>query len=149
MYKIKNYFKEEYDMLYIDFRKSYLEKNGVESPLHQRVVKPIDWDWVRNQLKAKCSNASIARGLSLHFDTIKRRCWDDLGMSFQELRAECEAIGEDLLRKKMFDIAVNGDTKMLIWLSKALLGYSEKQQKEEEEKTQPTVNFIYNEKPKI
>jgi hypothetical protein len=105
---------------------------------------------VRKQLESRCSNQTIAKGLGLHFDTIKKRCWEDLGMSYQDLKAECEAIGEDLLRTKMFEIGLKGNVNMLIWLSKNVLNYSEKGITKEEEKESPiTVNFVYNEKPKI
>jgi AraC-like DNA-binding protein len=150
--KLKKYFKDNYNLTYPEFRKKYLKDNNIENPLsHVRVVKPIDWQWVRKQLETRCSFQTIAKGLGIHNDTLKKRCWDDLGISIQDLKAECEIIGEDLLRTKMFDIALNGNVNMLIWLSKNILNYSEKGiiKEEKEKETALSVNFIYNEKPQI
>lgn len=48
-------------------------------------------------------------------------------MQWQEYLQQCKASGDSLLREKQFEVAMNGDKTMLVWLGKQRLNQTEKQ----------------------
>lgn len=85
----------------------------------------IDWKKVDQLLYSGCMTTEIAAFFGLSTDTFYIRCKKDLGVDFSSYSQEKKAVGESLLRKKQFDIAMEGDRTMLIWLGKQRLGQKE------------------------
>jgi hypothetical protein len=79
---------------------------------------PIDWEKVKRMLMAGASGVEAAAAIGVHENTIYSRCRSDLGVEFVALRQEMHAKGNELLRRKQYDIAMSGDKTMLIWLGK-------------------------------
>lgn len=90
----------------------------------------IDWKHVTELLKAQCDNHAIARQLGCSPDIIYKKCAEDNGVSWQEFAQSKKADGKEALRKKMYDIALNGNVTMCIWLSKQYLGFTDKVEKQ-------------------
>ena len=86
----------------------------------------IDWKKVNKLMEAGCSGGEISGHLGIHSDTLYRRCVTDNGAEFSEYIKQFKAKGDTLLRKKQFELALEGDKSMLIWLGKNRLGQSDK-----------------------
>ena len=67
-----------------------------------------------------CTNEEIASVVGCSHDTLVRR--------FKELLAEGRLQGKASLRRKQFELALSGNTTMLIWLGKQVLGQADKQE---------------------
>lgn len=131
-------FKEKYDMEYKDYRAEKLEELGILAPTNSCIT--IDWDYVKEHFKADCSISSIASALKVSNMLLYSRCINDLGCTLTDLRNEYVGVGEDMIKKKMFDKAIEGDNKLLIFLSKNRLGYSEHPEKKMDTST---INFNF------
>lgn len=92
-----------------------------------RPEAPINWAKVDEMLQAQCSGEGIAGTLGIHPDTLYRRCLKEQGLTFTEYAAAKKATGKDLLRMKQFELAMEGDRAMLIFLGKVVLGQRETQ----------------------
>jgi hypothetical protein len=88
----------------------------------------IDWDEVGDMLVAGCDATSIARALGISTDTLYVRSKQDNKLDFSAFSQQKKAQGDDLLRRKQFEVALNGNVSMLIWLGKNRLGQSDKQE---------------------
>jgi hypothetical protein len=82
----------------------------------------IDWDLVGEYLKAQCSGVEIADMIGVHENTLYNRCREDLGIEFVAFSQQKKAEGKQSLRKKQYDVAMDGDKTMLVWLGKQVLG---------------------------
>lgn len=83
----------------------------------------IDWGKVGNLCAAGASGASIAHDLGIAADTLYIRCQEDLGLEFSTFKRQHHERGDDLIRTKQFDLAVNsGNERLLIFLGKNRLG---------------------------
>lgn len=87
----------------------------------------IDWSLVDKLLIAGCSGAEIADSIGIHKNTLYNRCRDDFQMNFDDYKTSKKNKGNSLLRAKQFEIAMNGDKSMLVWLGKNRLGQSDVQ----------------------
>ena|SRR5277367_2356013 len=92
---------------------------------------------VRDLALIHCTIPEIASVLHCSQDTIKVRFSSALHKGWEE--------GQMSLKRKMHDVAMAGDTKMLIWLSKQRLGYKDTMP---EMATQMNFNVYTNEVPK-
>ena len=90
----------------------------------------IDWDYVGEQLKKGCSGSSIASSLGIHDNTLYLRCKKDLKVEFVTYAQQKKSEGNDILNTKQFDVAMEGNVSMLIWLGKQRLGQKEKSENE-------------------
>ncbi len=88
----------------------------------------IDWNQVGEYLKAQCSGVEIANLIGIHENTLYNRCKEDLGLEFVAFSQQKKAEGKEALRKKQYDVAMQGDKTMLVWLGKQLLGQKDKQE---------------------
>lgn len=88
----------------------------------------IDWDQVGEYLRAQCSGVEIASLIGIHENTLYTRCKEDLGLEFVAFSQQKKAEGKEALRKKQYDVAMQGDKTMLVWLGKQLLGQKDKQE---------------------
>ena len=77
-----------------------------------------------------CSNTCIVEKIRKHYD-----------MTFQELSEKLMYKVKLKLRQKMFEVAMNGNTAMLIWLSKQWLGMQENPQDTGQDKS-IIINFL-------
>lgn len=64
--------------------------------------------------------------LGIHPDTLYKAVENEYKMTFTAYSQEKKAEGRELLRKKQFDIALDGDKTMLVWLGKQYLGQTDK-----------------------
>jgi hypothetical protein len=86
----------------------------------------IDWDTVGEFLRAQCSGVEIAEMIGIHENTLYNRCKEDLGLEFVAFSQQKKSDGKVSLKKKQYDIAMQGDKTMLVWLGKQLLGQKDK-----------------------
>lgn len=86
----------------------------------------IDWDRVAKYLQAQCSGSGIAGILGIHENTLYSRCKLDNGVEFMAFSEQKKGEGKELLRKKQYDVAMEGDKTMLVWLGKQYLEQKEK-----------------------
>lgn len=93
-----------------------------------RPKKNIDPDQVRRLAMINCTMVEIASVVQCSVDTIERR--------FADVVKEGWSQGRSSLKRMMWESAQKGNTSMLIFLSKQMLGYSDKV----EQKVDATVN---------
>ena len=83
----------------------------------------IEFDF--NQLDAlcliQCTQEECAAVLGVSADTLSRRIQETCGKTFAEYFAEKSLLGHRSLRAKQYQVAMEGDTKMLIHLGKHTL----------------------------
>jgi hypothetical protein len=87
----------------------------------------IDWDEVGEMLRCGADVRSIAVSLGISPDTLYVRSKRDNKLDFSAFSQQKRAAGNDLLRRKQFEIAMSGNVSMLIWLGKNRLGQTDKQ----------------------
>jgi hypothetical protein len=68
----------------------------------------------------------IAGLLGIHPNTLYEACKEKYNLSFSEYSAQKKAEGKELLRAKQFQVAMEGDKTMLVWLGKQHLGQKDK-----------------------
>lgn len=85
----------------------------------------INWELVNSALQAGCSGVEVASKLGMIDETLQRACRAKFGMAFSEYAMAKRSEGDLLLKMKMFQIAMNGDRAMLIFLAKTRLGMIE------------------------
>lgn len=83
-----------------------------------RPKKVIDEKLLRKLAVIHCNQEEMASVLGISVDTIQRR----YAAQIKDGRAE----GKMSLRRKMWEMALNGNVTLLIWLSKNELGMSDK-----------------------
>lgn len=86
----------------------------------------IDWQKVDNYLKAQCDGAGIAGLLGIHPNTLYEACKEVHKCNFSDYSVQKKGEGKELLRAKQFQIAMEGDKTMLVWLGKQYLGQQDK-----------------------
>jgi hypothetical protein len=107
----------------------------------------INWDDVAYLLEAGASGVDIAGSLGIHENTLYNRCKDDLGVDFVAFKAKNRAKGDNELLKAQYEKAVKEkDNTMLIFLGKARLNQSDKQQIELSGNPEAPVTFQLDER---
>jgi len=81
----------------------------------------IDWQKVDNYLKAQCDGVGIAGILGISPDTLYRACMEENKIGFADYSAIKKGEGKELLRARQFQVAMEGDKTMLVWLGKQYL----------------------------
>lgn len=81
--------------------------------------KQIDPEQVRKLAAIGCTHEEIASIVKCSVDTLTRRFLDDI----EEGRNQ----GKSSLRRKQWEMAINGNVTMLVWLGKQYLGQTDKQ----------------------
>jgi len=87
---------------------------------------PIDMEAVKNYASLGASNREIARMIGVTEKTVRNRCKDVLRLGRAEMRSS--------LRKRQFEIAMEGNPTMLIWLGKNILGQADKSEQKIDQK---------------
>lgn len=84
----------------------------------------VDWDEVEKLCQIHCTQTEICSFLGCSVDTIERAVKREYNTTFAEYYKIHSDGGKRSLRRKMFQIATegNGNVGMLIWLSKNQLG---------------------------
>lgn len=92
---------------------------GTESeiPKARKPKKDIDREVVIKLARLHCNTSEIARWFGVDANTINNKFRTDIELARGETRAK--------LRRKMLEEAMNGNTTMLIWLSKNMCGMSD------------------------
>lgn len=90
---------------------------GTEVKKARKPRREIDRETVIKLARLHCSQQDIARWFDVDKNTIAKRFGADIELAKSETRAR--------LRRKMLEEAMNGNTTMLIWLSKNMLGFSD------------------------
>jgi hypothetical protein len=87
----------------------------------------IDWENVGEMLRCGADVRSIASSLGISPDTLYVRSKRDNKVDFSAFSQQKKAQGNDLLRRKQFEVAMTGNVSMLIWLGKNRLGQTDRQ----------------------
>jgi len=86
----------------------------------------IDWTKVNKYLQAQCNGTGIAGLLGIHPNTLYEACKQTFNISFSEYSEQKKSEGKELLRGKQFQVAMEGDKTMLVWLGKQYLEQKDK-----------------------
>jgi hypothetical protein len=86
----------------------------------------INWDAVGKYFMAGASTYGVASLIGVTENCLRQRCRKDLGVEITEFKRLKLAEGNELLRARQFQMAMNGDRTMLVWLGKNRLGQSDK-----------------------
>lgn len=90
--------------------------------------KEIDWDEFDRLCELHCTLTEIAAWFKVSEDTIERRVNETHCMTFAEYYKIKSANGKSSLRRMQYKAAMAGNTAMLIWLGKQLLGQHDRQE---------------------
>lgn len=92
-----------------------------------RPQKEIDWPQFEKLCGIHCTLVEISSWFSCSVDTIERACKRHYGEDFAEIYKQKQSLGKISLRRKMFETAMTGSIPMMIWLSKQMLGYTDRE----------------------
>lgn len=87
----------------------------------------IDFDMVKKLCAIQCTGQEIADVLDVSYDTLERRVKEVYQISFADYIKKHSANGKMSLRRKQHEVAMKGNTTMLVWLGKQYLGQTDKQ----------------------
>lgn len=87
----------------------------------------IDYNTVDKLCHIQCTGEEIAAVLNIDYDTLQRTIRRDTKMRFTEYFKQKANGGKASLRRMQWKAAENGNTTMLIWLGKQMLGQADKQ----------------------
>jgi len=133
--------KRELDERGIDFNeaKERLRPQDKNQPKDNR--RDIDWNFIESCFEAQMSIDSVVREMGLSKNYLGVRCKQDLSCTLTELKNSCQEYGEDNLKRKMYELALDGNPKLLMHLSRYWLKYNDKVNVETDEEQQVTVKF--------
>lgn len=86
----------------------------------------IDWNLVGQLCEVGASALGIAGMIGCDEGTLRSRSLQEFEKSFSEWRAEKMEAGNGRLHSKQFQLAMEGNPTMLVWLGKNRLGQSDK-----------------------
>ncbi len=86
----------------------------------------IDWELFDKLAGIQCSVSEMAFVLGMHPDTVNEACKRVHGVTADAYRASRAHGGRVALRRRQFEIALEGNPTMLIWLGKQMLGQADK-----------------------
>jgi len=88
--------------------------------------KVMDWKQFNKLCGFQCTLEEIAAWYDCSVDTIERLVKKEKGIGFAEYYQQKKKIGAVSLRRAQMQYALAGNTALLIWLGKNLLGQTEK-----------------------
>jgi hypothetical protein len=92
-----------------------------------RPKKLIDWAEAERLAGINCTAAEMGTWFGLDDETITRKCLEETGMNFADWYKKHSNDGKRSLRRRMFEAAIEeGNTTMMIWLSKQHLDMKDK-----------------------
>ncbi|OED34696.1 hypothetical protein AB832_06905 [Flavobacteriaceae bacterium (ex Bugula neritina AB1)] len=86
----------------------------------------IDWTKVDKALIAGANGVQVASMLGVHPETLYDRCKEKFKTDFSDYSRQKKEKGNLNLLTKQYDLAIEGDRGMLIWLGKQRLGQKDK-----------------------
>jgi IS30 family transposase len=86
----------------------------------------INWEVVDQLLEKQCTEREIASALKICPDTLLRGCKRERKMTFEQYAHEKRPAGQASLRSLLWRLAMAGDSKVAIHLSKHYLGMVDK-----------------------
>lgn len=92
----------------------------------QPLEHSIDWDAFDKLAGLQCSASEMAFFFGCHHDALNDACKRTHGCTLGEYRATRSHSGRIALRRKQFEVALEGNPTMLIWLGKQMLGQADK-----------------------
>ena len=106
-----------------------IQGNETSTPKNKggRPKAKIDWGLVDKLLIAGANGVGIAARLGIDQETLYKACVRDNKIGFSDYSQQKRQIGDDMILSKQFDVAMEGNTSMLIFLGKARLGQQETQ----------------------
>ena len=93
-------------------------KDTIKTQSIGRPKKELDKDVIAKLSQIGCTQEEIGSVVGISARTLQRR--------YADLVAENKNIGKASLRKKLWEKALKGDPKLLIWLSKQELGMQDR-----------------------
>lgn len=96
-------------------------KRKVKKPTGKPQIQ-IDWGKVDRYLESGCTGTEIAGVFGCSPDTIYKRCEDEKGITFTAYSAQKKSSGDSLIKAAQMNLALKGNSSMLIWLGKNRLG---------------------------
>lgn len=107
---------------------------GRRPPLEERPasrpIKEVDWDFVDSYLEAQVSGVKIAAKLRIHPKTLYRKCEEEKGVTFTEYSQSINDSGKADLLKKQYEVAMSGNSTLLLHLGEHVLDQTKKAQVE-------------------
>lgn len=91
-----------------------------------RPKKIIDWETVKKLCDIHCTGEEIASIVDVSYDTLERHIKAEFAMSFADFYKKHSSNGKMSLRRKQYEVAMSGNTTMLVWLGKQYLGQTDK-----------------------
>lgn len=91
-----------------------------------RPIIEIDWKVFEKLCGLQCTQEEIASYFECSVDTIDRACKKNYNKYFAEIFRDKRRRGKISLRRTQYQLALDGDKTMLIWLGKQYLGQTEK-----------------------
>lgn len=86
----------------------------------------IDYEKLEKLCQIHCTGEECAAILDVDYDTLNRNLIEDGHGGFAEYFKRYSANGKASLRRRQFQAAMDGNTTMLVWMGKQLLGQSDK-----------------------
>jgi hypothetical protein len=99
-----------------------------------RPKKKIDGDLVKKLASIQCTMIEIAAVVGCSVDTLERR--------YADIIKEGKENGKMSLRRKQYEVAMTGNTGMLVWLGKQYLGQSDKVEEKVEQAVKQEVTYV-------
>ncbi len=100
-------------------------KKRITKPLHQLDYKKLD-----AMCAIHCTGEECAAILGVDYDTLNTALKRDGNKGFSEYFAQKGSNGKMSLRRKQYDLAIEGNSTMLIWLGKQWLGQVDKSERD-------------------
>lgn len=101
-------------------------EGGVIMSVMGRPKIPIDWEEFDKLCSLQCTLNEIAGWFKCSPDTIERRVQEEYDRTFADYHNEKRQLGIISLRRRQYQIAMEGNVTMLIFLGKNLLNQSDK-----------------------
>lgn len=108
----------------------------IDGPRRESAGRPpvlIDWQVVDSFLRAGCPTNEILSEIGCHRDTLYDRCIQEKGLYWSEYSAQVTSNGKARIRLKQYDVALSGNTTLLVHVGKYLLGQKEEKKQENDE----------------
>ena len=101
-----------------------------DNPKMGRRKKPIDWDIAKRLCECHCTRQEIAAKLGVAVTTMKERCFNENGITFEQFYNDGVKTGNASIRAVQYSKALKGDNTMLLWLGKNRLGQTDRHEVE-------------------
>lgn len=126
------------------------EKPGPKKGEGGRPRHPLDWKEAERLAGINCTAQEMGTWFGLDDETISRKCLEENGLTFAEWYKKHSNDGKRSLRRRMFTAALEeGNTTMMIWLSKQHLDMKDKIESNNDIsfKKTPTIKVIFGDEP--